>query len=93
MTQNIVTLAIGLATVLASVLGARVARKSTVEVAKVGVEQGAFLRAEGIYKNAIERLEKERAEDRQRIADLEDEVRKLKARLKQSGIDVSDIEV
>lgn len=89
--NNVVTLIIGVLTVVASVIASRYSRRGAVEVATVGAEQGAYLRAEGIYKNAIDRLEQERDEDRQRITELEAEVRDLKARLRQAGI--TDIEL
>lgn len=49
----------GLLTVAASVFGARATGRSSVRVAEVSVEEGAYVRAEGIYKGAITRLEKE----------------------------------
>jgi hypothetical protein len=76
---------------ITSFLAARYTGRSSVDVAKVGADEGAFVRAEGIYKNAIARLEQERAEDRARIVALELAVRQLKARLVHEGIDVSDL--
>ncbi|GAB2613469.1 hypothetical protein [Pseudactinotalea suaedae] len=46
-------------TVAGSWVAARYANRASVKVAQVSVEEGAFLRAEGIYKNAISRLEEE----------------------------------
>lgn len=58
MTGSEILLALGaVATVLASWLAARAAGRSSVKVAEIGADQGAFVRAEAIYKNAIARLE------------------------------------
>ncbi len=53
------------ATVAASWLAARYAGRASVRVAEVSVEEGAFVRAEGIYKNAIARLEEELKAERE----------------------------
>lgn len=90
----------GLLTVAASVLGAKATGRSSVRVAEVSVEEGAYVRAEGIYKGAISRLEKEldderklrremRTELEQTIQELRNTVDQLKGRLASNGIDVS----
>lgn len=45
-----------------SILAARYAGRSSVKVAEIGADEGAFMRAKQIYEGAIAQLEKERAE-------------------------------
>lgn len=86
----------GILTVAGSFFAARATGRSSVRVAEVSVEEGAYVRAEGIYKGAISRLEKElddlRKElqtEREQRRSLERTVGQLKGRLASNGIDVS----
>lgn len=95
----------GLLTVAGSVFAAKATGRSSVRVAEVSVEEGAYVRAEGIYKGAITRLEKELDDLRGALRETRDElhaerelrkaveleVGRLKGRLSSNGIDVSDL--
>lgn len=81
----------GVITIAGSVWAAKATGKATVRVAEVTAESGAYERAEAIYKNAIDRLEKENGQLRQDLEALRTELTQLKARLTHDGTDVSDV--
>lgn len=55
------------ATIAASWIAAKYAKRSSERVAQIGADEGAFMRAKEIYEGAIAQLEKERAEQRERF--------------------------
>lgn len=64
------------ATIAASWIAARYAKRSSERVAQIGADEGAFMRAKEIYEGAIAQLERERAEQRAKfereLADVRD---------------------
>lgn len=55
--QAITGIFLAIIAIVGPIIAAKQARKASVTVAHVGVEAGAFQRAEGIYKNSLEHLE------------------------------------
>jgi len=87
-----------IATVAASVYGARKAGQSSVRVAEIGVEELAFVRARETYEATIRRLETDLTAERQekheaigRLEVVEKQVQLMTKRLREAGIDVDDV--
>lgn len=74
-------------TVVSSWLTARYANRSSVKVAEIGADEGAFMRAKQIYEGAIAQLEKERAEQR---AKFEQELADARARFEHERIEARE---
>jgi hypothetical protein len=69
-------------TVIGSYFAAKVAGKASVRVAEVSADEGAYVRAQGIYEKVIEQLQNENSQERRKNAELRKRVIVLEHRVR-----------